>query len=622
MKNKLFNVSVLALLLSSAVKPMPLFAAEKDVGGLFGKSNRGFLLNESVAKKISAPAAAAPSSTNAILTTQFSEAEDKSARESFCIWDDPQYKGADALNLIFSVLRDNMPLFDARNLEHLPRIQSDIRALLENPTLSVSEYKKRLIGFYFFHMFLKENNAHAVIYGAASAFANRPNYLMHHIPVQQMDHYIISTILSKKPISNGLVTPGSDGNKGQLIFDLQFPPTARVEFNYYAENVDGKKYYRLYLSKNNKYSSLDLLDSNQFFKGYNLTDIMAHAPCDKEAPQSDIKWEWTGFILKKDGSLLEDDGIVLMGGIGEAGQDTLQAFHYGLSPYVGQHRFKAVTSARIKNQLHTSPYLNLLIDLAGGFDKIKRERLAFIPHPLVAAAEPTVAQVTLLLPYLYEIQGEVSAIEGAPHEELRAAIDYAENIIVEAELAKEGITKEVFDQQAQEEVMKEIQEGSPKIIEEIDRIATDLDPSYARPKGKQKWKEKNKATRTASIAKFKSEKTTIKMQERTKAICTRYLEDVNKPHYSMSETKKIRDALLNDLQSKGIVRVTGKETQRGSHAAIEVTANDRATKLGLVEHSQKAGFGQKALKRIINGWMEEMSVLFDESNADESSGRK
>ncbi|MDP4724775.1 MAG: hypothetical protein NWS47_00560 [Alphaproteobacteria bacterium] len=612
MKNKLFNVSVLALLLSASVTSTSIVAMDGDG---FESALRARLKNKAAAKKISAPAAAAPSSTNALLPTQFSGAEDKSARESFCIWDDPQYKGADALNLIFSVLRDNMPLFDARNLEHLPRIQSDIRALLENPTLSVSEYKKRLIGFYFFHMFLKENAGHAVIYGVASAFANRPNYLMHHIPVQQMDHYIISTILSKKPISNGLVIRGSNRDKGQLISGLQLDSITRVEFNYYAENVDGKKYYRLYLSTNNKYISLDLLDSNPFFKGYNLTDIMAHAPCDKETPQNDIKWEWTGFILKKDGSLLEDDGIVLMGGIGEAGQDTLQAFHYGLSPYVGQHRFKAVTSARIKNQLHTSPYLNLLIDLAGGFDKIKRERLAFIPHPLVDTAEPTVSQVTFLLPYLYEIQQEMLLIEDANHEELDAAIDYAENIIVEAELAKKGITKEVFDQQVQEEVIKEIQEGSPKIIEEIDRIATDLDPSYARPKGKQKWKEKHKATRTASIAKFKSEKATIKMQERTKAICTRYLEDVNKPRYSMSETKRIRDALLNDLQSKGIVRVTGKETQRGSHAAIEVSANDRATKLGPVERSQKEGFGQKALKRIINGWMEEVSALFDESSA-------
>lgn len=609
MKSKMFKLSLFVLLLSVTLKPMSLFAMEKDEGGLFAKGNRGFLLGKSKKdKKEKNSNVVAPNVPSVRASPDSSEPEGKSAGEYTSIWDDQQYQGAGSLNLIFSVLSEKTQALDARNLEHFPRMQADIVALLTNSLLSVEEFKMKLASFCFFHMFLKDFTAYALIYG--SALPEHPNYLMHYIPVQNMDHHIISSILKKRPIANGLITQGSNSDQGQLVSGIQANSTLQVDFNYYAERIHGKKYYRLYLSGNSRYYCVELSNNHPLFKGYSLTSIMAHAPYPRETPESDILWEWSGFVLKKDGSLFEDDGIVLIPGIGGEDRNTLQAFKYGISLAIGQHRFKGITPARRKDELRLSPYLNLLVDLAGGFDKIKREKLAFLPYPLVDTAEPTPSQMTFLLPYLYDIQQQMLLIEDASHEELNAAIEYAEDIVAEAALAKEGSSRAVFEAQTQADVMVEINEGSPEITIEIDRRATDLDPSYKRPKGKQKWSKAHKVTRNTAIEQIRNDKAKIKMKERISAICKRHLADIDRGHYSAAETKRIRDALLEDLQSKNVITMTGGSVQHGSHAAVEVTANDRSTMLGMVERPQREGFKSGTVKRILNDCMSRVLTLF------------
>lgn len=607
MKNKMFNLSLLMLLLSVIIKTVPLSAMEdKDEGGLFGKKNKGFLLGKS--KKDEKSASAASNVPLMRVPGRSSEFEGKSTGEYTSIWHDQHYKGAGALDLIFSVLREKITALDARNLVHLPRMHADIVELLTNPSLPIEEFKRRLVGFYFFHMFLKDFTTYTLIYG--SALAEQPNYLMHHIPVQNMDHHIISAILSKRPIEDGLITQGSNRDQGQLVSGIQGNSALQVDFNYYAERINGEKYYRLYLSGNSKYYCAELLNDHPLFKGYSLTNIMAHAPCAKEIPESDILWEWSGFILKKDGILFEEDGIVLIPGIGGIAKNTLQAFKYGVSHSIGQHRFKGITPARSKDKLGLSPYLNLLVDLAGGFDKVKREKLAFLPYPLVDTAEPTARQMTFLLPYLYEIKQQMLLIEDASHEELNAAIDYAEEIVAEAELAKEGLSKAVLEEQMQAEVQVEINAGLSEIIAEIDLRATDLDPSYKRPKSNQKWNKAHRAARNGAIDQFKKERAKIKTRERIAAICKRHLEGVDRTHYSAAEAKRIRDALLDDLQSKNVIAITGTTVQHGSHAAVEVSANEHSTKLGMVERPQKEGFKGGTVKKILNDCMSRILTLF------------
>lgn len=433
---------------------------------------------------------------------------------------------------------------------------------------------------------------------------------------QFLDNLVLSSLFQyTNPLEEGFIKPRSTHEAGSLntittIWPIKMLPIPKLF--YYKENVDNMSLYRIYFEKQSlhttdltegrqSYDGINYLPNPCAFKGYQFTQL--HARIEYTLGHNNIAL--SGYILNKDGTLLQQEGVALL-----ARKGGFEAYNYGLNPSIGQHAFTTNLPFYRETEIHNSPYMEMLIALAGGIERVKREQLIFIPHSI-----PTVNEVSIhkdaafLLPYLYKLK-ETDGRNGS----LTKAILLIENILTnqEYEDTKETLMNEI-EQDIEVEIEEEINLGKVHDIEEIDAIARQHYAAYKRPAKKGNWGSESKKARDISKQQLKNkkiqtrlhnlseeEKIRLKKEKALEKIRQRYLDKTrDRRHFNSIE---VNDILANMRRSFAEIDVieTGEKVTRGSHTGIEMKTADGSVKLGIAKRTQDEGYKAGTVRTIIN----------------------
>lgn len=442
---------------------------------------------------------------------------------------------------------------------------------------------------------------------------------------QFFDNLILFALFQyTNPLLEGFITENSTSEAGTLntittIWPTQMLPIPKLL--YYKENVDSMSLYRIYFEEQSLHTA-DLTDGRQSydgiqylpemcaFKGYQFTQLHARA---EYALGSEIT-ALSGYILNKNGTLLQQEGVALF-----AKKDGFQAYNYGLNSSIGQHAFTTDLPFYKDSEIYNSPYVEMLIYLAGGIERVKRDQLVFIPHSIPTMNESSIHQdAAFLLPYLYKLE----EIDGNS-EALTKTILLIENILTDQEYedTKETLMTEI-EQDIKVEIEQEINLGKSQDIEEIDERAKQHYAAYKRPAKKKHWGAESKKARDLSKQQLKNERIqtrlhTLSEEEKTRLKKEKALEKIRRHYLDKTRDRRhfnsleVNDILANMRRSFAEIDVieTGEKVTRGSHTGIEIKTADSSIKLGLAKRPQDEGYKAGTVRTIINNHIDRILSL-------------
>lgn len=537
------------------------------------------------------------------------------------IWLDPYYYTKDAINSIFERITACQAL--EPDMEMGIRLQLD--SLLKDMLSGNAEIRKKAVkqgslkrAAYFYTKGLSNlsivNILHAFIGKKLESFSYEDEQeediseedvkeaILPFIAMQIIDHNFMSTIFTAgiDPVREGLLAEGSDENQGKIRIEDSISWFGRdfqkPILHYYKEKVGELDLYRVYSEESKDYGGICYLPTDSFFKGYQITQLKAAYFRGGEG-----KIQNTGFLLHKDGTLCQQSGIVF---IHPDNQRDMDIFHYHSSPFMGQQTFVTLKQA----WEFPSEEINQLTDLVGGAEKIKQNKLVFLPD-IVSTETPTYHEAVWALPYLYELQRAERQ-----NENLKKVIGCLEDIVVNEKYSEESETAMcAIEKDIDAQIERELENGSVETRQEIDVRATQKYKAYQRPDpGKKKWNESSKKARNEAIQEIaqerknnrigslsEEEKTRLKKEKILENIRNQYLAKTqDRKHFDSSEVTRLLEDMRDTVERTGIA-ITGNTTQNGSHTGTTLSAANASVKVGFAKRPQKGGYQAGTLRTII-----------------------
>jgi len=663
------------------------FASNKKVDDSFSGFNRGFLLgkqnssaNPHLAASSALPSSSAsvPSSASNAVVLKSPEPERKVQKEKGkaevdlkrilesykpskgnpqTIWDDPRIVGREAREMLLAVFYSLFPKeveLCKSTRQCFAAFEAD--ALHSRALPYLEEFKPYLDYLKLRTLFLSREIITMLGFQKKESELNQLFLIL-----QGMDHQFLTSFwgnfqskacLPGSPMEKRLskvIKKGSNSEKGEFDIDPKELPQDPCfkdpsVLRYFKESGPNGR-YRIYdATKATKLPN----ESSFLLYGWGNEIGGSYHMDDKSLPHGD------GFILDKQGHLVTQRGIVFIHGA--IFRDDTHVYSYERNPFMAGMFLsdKGMLAFKQQNaQKYFSPDISeFLSDLAGGMERIKKEKLVFVPMPEPEMDEKssndgvTVRDAQNILPYFYKLQeyakGESETDEkdeksGGENAKVDKAILALEHIIAEDAYTKVGrlledeIANELASKEVDEAVEKDEKETRNLLEQEADRIYK----AYPQPEkkksedgGKKKRKpteqeqkevaaEKEKAKKQA-IKKLKSEKAAAlkiskakPIQESAKAkmlekIRTKYrAQAAEKKHFGSTAAQRILGNMQKEIMDQMALKETG-ETMRGSHGGKEVVSLEtgKSVILPLVRRPEKEGFKDGTLKTIIEDHIE------------------
>ncbi|RZI47031.1 hypothetical protein [Candidatus Finniella inopinata] len=617
-----FKSFLLYLLSSSAIFSMD------DGKGFLGSFPRGFLL----AKKVEAPkegASSSSSSSSSVAASTNTKAGKASADQAdgfTSIWDNPLYNGPSARSQVYHHIKTHFKelKIDYNKIDHFFSFiekGSGLEEILSDKT------------FLYSYLILRALSKHKML-GVMEGFERdakiTKGYLNIPISFQIMDHLAVSAVFSlKDPILGSFLKSNSDKETGEIVVDQtvwksierSLPiPTIR----YYSENIGDRYLCRVYLTGEDYDDGIhDLPAENPQFSRYQLGCISARVDSSHR--------QYSAAILDKSGKLFDQDGTAII--LGSIFKQGVNAFFYGTSRAVGQRTLQSLSKDCGYDSLHEQPYLQMLVQMAGGVEKLRREKLLFIPNPVFTddgvhrpTSSPTAPDAQFLLPYIYELKSQMQ-LEGADvPPALEQAAAQLELVLLEDAYTRLGTFAEVealraikaaANADAEKEVTEALDAKDGAIQAEIEIKAEKIFPQYktskpVKSKKSLEWGEKRGSAKAQAIREAIEERARIKVAAKDprieakkkilESLRTKYLEKTkDRRHFDSSAAKELLENLKASFAKIGIEQ-TGAAAVRGSHQAEEVRLIETGggVKLGVVRRSESEGYASGTVRKIID----------------------
>jgi hypothetical protein len=287
-----------------------------------------------------------------------------------------------------------------------------------------------------------------------------------------------------------------------------------------------------------------------------------------------------------------------------------------------------------------------MIATAGGFDRLSRETVLFLPHRSAEEVTRSVSQAGALLPLLYLLQesaegdgggsasgggggssgGEEDALD---HDALALVIAGTERVIVDGTY---HAIAAVVEAEVRSEMTAEAlaEQGAPAAAGGAADAATERDasslggagaaadsapppPSARGERGRGEEKKEKRKTRVAPAPtprqppKPKLDPDEVKRKARAKVL-EKIRENFRRKaaeqrHFDSRAAGELLGQLRRALSRENVQRLDGVRT-RGSHTATAVTtAGGHSVYLSLVRRTQSDGFSSGTVKAIVDDWV-------------------
>ncbi len=305
-----------------------------------------------------------------------------------------------------------------------------------------------------------------------------------------------------------------------------------------------------------------------------------------------------GFLLNKEGGLIEDPGFFVM----RSNDKQYACYLYDYNPDLQAMAFYSMGGFLDTLEDTLDPkmaHLQYMLNNVGGLKRLEAEGAVFLPHHH-SEQGLTLTHAKALLPYLYQLQQQLRESPDAEinTEALTQVIDQAEGLIFEEMAPK---VQPLLEQQIQKEIESKSLKTPPSFEGTTSQTVGHHTP-------KKPHVKKTKKSEKSPIRNGEESDTQVKEQAKIRLlekIRTNFLAKASeKHHYKTAEAGSLLGQLANAFRKVGMNK-TENATTHGSHTALEMTTQQgHSFYLSLAKRSQKDGYHAGTLKTVVNDYVD------------------